>query len=528
MSSDDFNSGVVSQAHFAGREAGQFSPGVATADPRGQSRYRGPAFRGLLVGLAAGVLVGILFGEALWRAVGGPAERHAALEAELERVEKWLAQDPPAESSKIEAIRKHKEWLRAEIARLAALVAESPRPWDFLLRVAGQLIQLCGQLYLRLLTLIVLPLVFTSIMSGSAALGRTASLGRVAFGAFAYYLSTTAVAVLLGMVLVELIRPGSVGTELVPNASVGGQAVAVGRANVGETLAEVLRGRPDRPGSGLVPSNLFAAAAEMNVLGIIFFSLLAGLTLAAMGPSATPLLDLVERVNELMIRMVQVVMAFAPVGLFGLVAGHMISRGGAPAVASELVRLGSFAFTVVVGLSIHFVLLTILSWSLGRQAPGNFLRGVAPALATAFGTSSSSATLPVSLECGQRLGLSLPLARFVLPLGATVNMDGTALYEAVAAIFLAQLAGIHLGSAELVIVFIMATLAAIGAPGIPNAGLVTLLLVLAAVNVPAEGLGLILAIDWLLDRCRTLVNVFGDLVGLVVLDRFFRLTGEGR
>lgn len=521
MSGEDFDPAVRTPS-FPGHESRvSYGPGFGTAEPGDRVERQCPPFRGLLLGLAAGVIVGVLFGESLWRAGGGPAERHAALQAELERLDKRLSEDPPLPASQLSALQAERQRLASEIARLEALRAEPPGPWDPFLRGASQLIQLCGQIYLRLLTLIVLPLVFISVMTGTAALGRTARFGPAALGAFAYYLATSAVAVLLGIALVEVIRPGTSGQAIYGTAT-GGPFSQSSRGSVVETLAEVVRGRPDRPGSGLVPSNLFAAAAEMNVLGIIFFALLAGLTLALMGSQAAPLLELLERLNELMIRMVQLVMALAPIGLFGLVAGHIIARGGAPAVASELTRLGWFALTVLMGLGIHLVFLTILSWVLGRKKPTALFRTVAPALATAFGTSSSSATLPVSLECGQRLGLSPPLARFVLPLGATVNMDGTALYEAVAAVFLAQLSGIHLGPSELVIVFVMATLAAIGAPGIPNAGLVTLLLVLAAVNVPADGVGLILAIDWLLDRCRTVVNVFGDLVGLAVLDRFLR------
>lgn len=504
-------------ARGSGQDAAGFHPiSTPEAHPPEGPRRHGPSVQAILFGVLAGLMVGGLFGHSLWVATGGPARRLVQREAELQHLVTLLESSPPANPSDVARLQSHRHQLEREIATLRAVNAEGLGWWAPYLRLAGQLIQLCGQVYMRLLMLVVLPLVLTSITSGAAALGRTAQLGRVAVGAFTYYLLTSAMAVILGIVLVQAIRPGSAHA---PPPSLSQAPLISERPSLEETLVEVIRGRADRPGSGLVPGNIFAAAAEMNVLGIIFFALLAGLTLATMGAKAAPLLELVEQINLLMIRMVQAVLWLAPIGLFGLVAWHIIAQGGGQAALQELGKLGGFALAVLGGLAIHFVLLTATCWCIGGCRPGRFVGGVAPALATAFGTSSSSATLPVSLECSERLGFPGPMARFVLPLGATVNMDGTALYEAVAAIFLAQLAGIELGPAEMVVVFFTASLAAIGAPGIPNAGLVTLLLVLAAVNVPAEGVGLLLAIDWFLDRCRTVVNVFGDLVGVAVLQR---------
>ncbi|HID76986.1 MAG TPA: dicarboxylate/amino acid:cation symporter [Planctomycetaceae bacterium] len=177
--------------------------------------------------------------------------------------------------------------------------------------------------------------------------------------------------------------------------------------------------------------------------------------------------------------------------------------------------------TVLGGLAIHLVVLSFVLWAVGRRNPFTYLCGVGQALLTAFSTASSSATLPVTMECVEEMDVSEESSGFVLPLGATINMDGTALYEAVAAIFIAQSAGIPLGLTALVIIFLTATLAAIGAPGIPEAGLVTLVIVLSAVHLPAAGIGTILAIDWFLDRNRTAVNAFGDSVGAAVIDRYF-------
>jgi Na+/H+-dicarboxylate symporter len=403
---------------------------------------------------------------------------------------------------------------RAEADRLAS-------GWNPLLRFTGQVITLCGQVYFRLLMMVVLPLLITSIVCGSATLGQAHRFGRLAAATLGYYLSTTALAVVLGLTLVSWVEPGRSTGQIAALLSRMDPPPVEARPGITEVLLEVIRGRADRPGSGLVPGNIFAALAEMNVLGIIFFSAFAGLTLGAMGPGAAEVLHLLERINDLLMKMIRTVISLAPVGIFGLITAQMIEQGGARGFAVELGKLGAFTATVLVGLLVHFAILVVLVVLLGGWGPGRFLLAAAPALATAFGTSSSSATLPVSMECADEMGHSRPLSSFVLPLGATINMDGTALYEAVAAVFLAQVAGVQLGLGELVIVFLTATFAAIGAPGIPNAGLVTLVLVLTAVGIPPQGLGMLLAIDWFLDRCRTVVNVFGDLVGLTVLQRFF-------
>jgi Na+/H+-dicarboxylate symporter len=213
-------------------------------------------------------------------------------------------------------------------------------------------------------------------------------------------------------------------------------------------------------------------------------------------------------------------MWFAPLGIFGLVAFNIATKGGGAAFGAELAKLSKYVGTVSVGLLIHGAVLCLILWTLGRRNPFRFLVGVARAILTAFTTSSSSATLPITIECVEEQGVSQKAAGFVLPLGATVNMDGTALYEAVAAVFIAQSVGVPLDMGAMFVVFLTATLAAIGAAGIPQAGLVTMVIVLTAVGLPISGIGLILAIDWFLDRLRTSVNVFGDTVGSAVIDRY--------
>ncbi|TCD48393.1 dicarboxylate/amino acid:cation symporter [Chlorobium sp. N1] len=271
---------------------------------------------------------------------------------------------------------------------------------------------------------------------------------------------------------------------------------------------------------GLVPSNIFRAMADNEILPVILFSLLLGAALSMSGEAGRAGIDFFISLNEAMMKIIHLAMYLAPVGIGALIAGRLGEAGGFAGFWPELRQLSSYAFTVILGLAVHSLLwLPLLLRIFGRTSPATFARNTLPALLTAFSTASSSATLPLTLECAEeKNGVSPKTAGFVLPLGATVNMDGTALYEAVAVIFIAQMNGIALGPAELGVIFLTATLAAIGAAGIPEAGLVTMVIVLKAVDLPVEGIALILSIDWFLDRCRTAVNVWGDSVGAKVVD----------
>jgi len=270
----------------------------------------------------------------------------------------------------------------------------------------------------------------------------------------------------------------------------------------------------------LVPPNLFQAAAETNILALILFSLVFGGVCTTLGSGGAALLDLFRIANEAIMKMVHLVMAVAPVGIFALVAGKIAAEGGGRAVADLAVSLAAYGATVAGGLLLHgLVVLPLILRLVGRRSPVAYGGMLLRALVTAFATASSSATLPISMECVEEGGVRPRSARFVLPLGATINMDGTALYEAVAVMFIAQVYGIPMGPTEQVIIFLTATLAAIGAAGIPEAGLVTMVMVLSAVHLPVGGMALILTIDWLLDRLRTTVNVWGDAVGAAVIDR---------
>ncbi|MCK4857210.1 MAG: dicarboxylate/amino acid:cation symporter, partial [candidate division Zixibacteria bacterium] len=274
----------------------------------------------------------------------------------------------------------------------------------------------------------------------------------------------------------------------------------------------------------MFPPNIVEAAAKTNVMPLIVFSLVLGSVLTTLGDRSKPIIEIIGVLNDTILKIVHLIMLFAPIGVFGLVAGKLGAEGGGEAAWHELAKLSKYMLAVIIGLAVHGVIvLPSILYFLSGRSPLSYFRHVSKALMTAFSTASSSATLPVTLESVQvKAGVSNKTSSFVLPLGATINMDGTALYEAVAAIFIAQLYGIDLSFGAQVTIFLTATLASIGAAGIPEAGLVTMVMVLHAVNLPIEGIGAILAVDWFLDRCRTTVNVWGDTIGCAVIDR--RLT----
>ncbi len=390
---------------------------------------------------------------------------------------------------------------------LAGIVAGVFCGWYFGPAMAG--VAWLGTLFLNALKMLIVPLVVSSMIVGIASMGDVRKIGRVGGATFLYYLTTTGLAVILGIILVNIIRPGagvSLGTGAVPDVVAGKEAIG---------FTDILL--------SLISPNIVKSAAEMDILPLIVFSLIFGGVLTTLGERGKPVLKFFDGVNEALMKMVGLVMLLAPLGVFGLVAARLGQAGGGEAFWGEILKIGKYFMTVMIGLTIHaVVVLPILLAVLARRNPARYALGMAPALGTSWSTASSSATLPVTIECtDERNGVGRRSALFVLPLGATINMDGTALYEAVAAIFIAQASGIALGFGQQVIIVITATLAAIGAAGIPQAGLVTMVIVLKAVGLPLEGIGLILAIDWFLDRFRTSVNVWGDSVGAAVVDRFF-------
>jgi Na+/H+-dicarboxylate symporter len=362
-----------------------------------------------------------------------------------------------------------------------------------------------GDLFLDALKMMIVPLIVAAVISGVTSLGDIRKLGKVGAATLLYYAATTGLAVFIGLIVVNLIQPG-VG---IGEASSDLSENIASRTDTG--IVEIIR--------SLISPNIISAAANMQLLPLIVFCLLFAAALTTIGEKNTTIVRFFDGLNEVMMKLVIWVMTFAPIGIFALIAGKIGKAGGGEAVKQELLAVGSYCFTVILGLSIHFIVLFTILILFSRQGRGYLLK-LLRALVTAFGTASSSATLPLTMECAVEAGVDKRSVKFVLPLGATVNMDGTALYESVAVMFIAQAYNIPMSIGEQAIIFITATLAAIGAAGIPQAGLVTMLIVLNAVNLPVEGIGLILAVDWFLDRFRTTVNVWGDSVGAAVIESY--------
>jgi Na+/H+-dicarboxylate symporter len=359
-----------------------------------------------------------------------------------------------------------------------------------------------GKLFLNALKMVVLPLIVVSVANAILNMESLKRFTEVGWKTLLYYISTTSLAVVTGIALVSVLQPGA------------GETFTAGTA-VSQQVTFSLESLV----VGLIPSNIFKAMVDFDVLPVLFGTILFSLAVIAVEWEREILVRrLLFELDAVLMKLTGWIIAFAPLGVFSLIAHKTASAGGAKAVSAVLASLGKYVLTVIAGLAIHgFLTLPLIYFLFVRRNPYSYMAKVKDALITAFATASSSATLPVTLQNVIGAGVKRPTAEFILPLGATVNMDGTALYEAVAAIFLAQVYSIHLSLAQVGVVFITATLAAIGAAGIPEAGLVTMVLVLKSVGVPVEGIGFILAIDWFLDRCRTAVNVLGDTVGAAVV-----------
>ena len=505
--------------------------------PRGpQARNSSHGLIAILVGIGAGVLVGVFYGQRMWRAAGGPERAVKRLAATSEQKQLLAArlQDEAAALERVDqgeqatARRREAERLLAHIPRIEARQQELKAaeaavrrrgPGTRAALLVWELSKFAGDLFLQMLKLLVIPLVVTSMISGIASIGDIRQVGRVGTWTMVYYMATGGLAVLLGIVLVQVIQPGVNADDTF--SYVTESVLAKEHASMLGTLLDVFRGRPGDPGSGMFPANIFLAASQTNVLALLVFALVFGAALTTLGEKGRVALTVCQAANGAVMKMVHLVMMAAPIGIFGLVAFNIADNGGGSAFATELARLGRYVGTVVLGLVGHALVLGLCLRIFGRRRPLPYTYGMLRALLTAFSTASSSATLPVTMECCEENNrVSNRSASFVLPLGATVNMDGTALYEAVTVIFIAQSMGIPLGGGALLVIFLTATLAAVGAAGIPSAGLVTMVLVLTAVGLPTTGIGMILAIDWFLDRLRTTVNVYGDSVGAGIIDRY--------
>jgi len=374
-----------------------------------------------------------------------------------------------------------------------------------------------GTLFLNALKMLIVPLVVSSIIVGIAGIGGGGAFGRLGLKTLAYYATTSLFAILIGLTIVNLTAPGIIdgqpAKEQLGMEQVSDEVVArVEGKGAGDLVGIFLR---------MVPTNIVAAAADGQMLGLIFFSLLFGFFMTRIEePYAESQYKLWNGLFQVIMKITDWVMKFAPIGVFGLVAKVVAGTGFA-----AIVPLAWFFFSVLAGLAVHFLLvLPALLYFVGRVNPMRHYRAMAPALLTAFSTSSSAATLPLTMECVEKnAGVSNRTSSFVLPLGATVNMDGTALYECVAAMFIAQAYGIELGFVQQFTIVLLALVTSIGVAAIPSASLVAIAIILGAIGLPLEAIGLILAVDRVLDMCRTSVNVFSDSCGAVIIAR---LDGE--
>ncbi|MBL4603482.1 MAG: dicarboxylate/amino acid:cation symporter [Emcibacteraceae bacterium] len=361
-----------------------------------------------------------------------------------------------------------------------------------------------GTLFLNALKMVVVPLIVAAIISGVASLGDVRKLGKPGGITFLYFIVTTLIAAMIGMSLAEIAVPGG-DFHLTPSdVSIAANA---GTTSIGEILL------------GLISPNIVASAANMDLLQLIIFSIIFGAALTVTGEKGKAVSSFFESLNGIMMVIVGWIMYLSPFGIFALVATPIAEAGGKEGVIETFAAVGGYLVIVLSGLVIHSVLLFIvLIFIAGRGI--TYLRDVLPALLTALSTSSSSATVPLSIECATDHGLPKSPVRFVIPLGSTINMNGTAVYQSVATIFLAQVYGIDMVFSDYVLIALTTSLASIGSAGIPQGGHIMTLMLFSIVGIPAEGFGLILGVDWFLDRMRTTLNVWGDLVGAAVLARF--------
>lgn len=396
-------------------------------------------------------------------------------------------------------------------------------------------IQYPGELFLRMLKALIVPLLVASITSAIGSLDLSMS-GKIAKRAITYYFTTTISAVILGIILVTTIGPGQ-GQNTIKKTDDTAEQKPVYTA---DTLLDLVR--------NLFPPNIVEAtifqyrtvlvkprinatevlpplekwgitselSASTNVLGIVMFSVVLGTTIGKMQKAGKPLQDFLVALSEAMMIITSWVIWLSPLGVFFLVVSKLIEM---ESLAVIIGQLGWYFLTVMLGLFLHgFGTIAAIFFICVHKLPYGYLGRMGQVLATAFGTGSSSATMPITISCLDEMGIDPRVTRFVIPVGATINMDGTALYEAVAAIFIAQLRGISLSFGHIVAVSVTATAASIGAAGIPQAGLVTMVMVLDTVGLPSSDISIIIAVDWLLDRFRTTINVMCDALGTILVD----------
>ncbi|MDP2337272.1 MAG: dicarboxylate/amino acid:cation symporter [Bacteroidota bacterium] len=366
-----------------------------------------------------------------------------------------------------------------------------------------QYISWMGVIFLRGLNMVVIPLVLSSIISGVASIGGGSSLGRIGFKTISFYVITSLIAILTGLFLVNLFQPG-VGANLGTAETI--QSLPAASNSVSDILMRT------------IPDNVFDAMAKGQILPVIFFAILFGFFITQIQPKKQEILTkFFDSIFEVMMKITMFIILFTPLGVFAIVSKEVARNSGS--LGNIAGSLGIYMLTVMIALIVHAgITLPLAVKFIGKANPYQHFRNMATPLLTAFSTSSSNAALPLSMEAVEfEDGVSAKITSFTLPLGATINMNGTALYECVAVIFIAQAYGINLTAGQQAMVVLTALLAAIGSAGIPMAGLVMMTIVLTAVNLPLEGVGLILAVDRILDMSRTTVNVWGDTCAAVII-----------
>ena len=371
-----------------------------------------------------------------------------------------------------------------------------------------------GKIFINLLKLIAVPLVLSSLITGVASLSDLKKLSRIGGKTITIYITTTAIAVTIGLIAVNILEPGStVPEDMKIKLQNTYQSAASGKL---EAAQEVKERSILQPVVDIVPSNFFSSASNnRNMLQVVFVAIIIGIALIQIPKEKSrPVLEFMEGINDLVIKLVDNIMLLAPIGVFALIADTITSVAGNNInnVIELLSALGFYMLAVIMGLVIHMLITySVVLKLFSKMSLKKFYQGIAPAQLLGFSTSSSGATLPVTMErCEDELGVSEEVSSFVLPLGATINMDGTALYQAVAAVFIAQTLGMDLSIGAQLTIVLTAVLASIGTAAVPGAGIIMLVIILEAIGVPSAGIALILGVDRILDMMRTVTNVTGD------------------
>jgi Na+/H+-dicarboxylate symporter len=380
-----------------------------------------------------------------------------------------------------------------------------------------------GNIFVNALKLIAVPLILVSLIKGVSDLKNLSSLSRMGGRTIAIYLITTVIAVCIGLSMVNIIRPGEVINE-----NTRAELVASYQTDAGKRIEAAQKQKSSGPlkfVEDIVPENFFASASNNgNMLQVIFFALFVGIGMVLIpAEKSAPVKAFFDGLNEVILKMIDLIMLLAPIGVFALLAALVSEAPSADLFAA----LGMYGLTVLIGLALMIVFYAVIVKLFTKKSPAFFYKGISPAMLLAFSTSSSAATLPVTMErVEEHLGVEKEVTSFVLPIGATINMDGTSLYQAVAAVFIAQAFGIELSFGAQMGIIVTATLASIGSAAVPGAGMVMLVIVLAQAGIPEAGLALIFAVDRILDMCRTTVNVTGDAAVAMIIAKSIGKLGE--